>query len=60
MTDDPGFWPAHRQAAAIRNRECSSVELLEHYLGRIERLNPALNAVVTVAVGTRPDGGAGR
>ncbi|MCC6438751.1 MAG: amidase [Acidimicrobiales bacterium] len=46
--DDPAFWPAHRQAAAIRNRDVSSTELLEHYLGRIERLNPALNAVVTL------------
>ncbi len=47
--DDPAFWSTHRQAAAIRNRELSSVELLDHYLGRIERLNPALNAVVTLA-----------
>lgn len=49
--DDPAFWPVHRQAAAIRQRELSSVELLEHYLGRIERLNPAINAVVTLAEG---------
>lgn len=45
---DVAFWPAHRQAEAIRARELSSVELLEHYLGRIERHNPAINAVVTV------------
>ena len=36
----------------IRRREISSRELLEHYLERIERLNPALNAVVTLD----PDG----
>lgn len=46
--DDPAFWPAHRQASAIRTRELSSTELLEHYLERIGRLNPALNAVVTL------------
>ncbi len=49
MSDDVAFWPAHRQAAAIRSRELSSVELLEHYLSRIERHNPAINAVVTLA-----------
>jgi len=38
-------------AAAIRDREIKSRELLELYLARIDRLNPALNAVVTVAAG---------
>ncbi len=32
----------------IRAREVSPVELTEAYLGRIERLNPAVNAYVTV------------
>ncbi len=35
------------QAAAIRRRELSPVELVEHYLDRIEAYNPALNAFVT-------------
>ena len=35
-------------AAAIRSRELSSVELLDRYLDRIEKLNPLVNAVVTL------------
>src|SRR4029450_7091690 len=32
----------------LRARRFSSVELTRHFLSRIERLNPALNAVITV------------
>jgi aspartyl-tRNA(Asn)/glutamyl-tRNA(Gln) amidotransferase subunit A len=32
----------------LRLRELSSVELTRHFLGRIERLNPALNALITL------------
>ena len=42
------FSGAERLAAAIRNGETSSRELLEVYLERIERFNPAINAVVTL------------
>jgi amidase len=35
-------------AAALRRREVSSVELLDAYLARISRLNPTVNAVVTL------------
>src|SRR5206468_2146900 len=35
-------------ARALASRELSSVELLHALLGRIERLNPALNAIVTL------------
>ncbi len=45
---DPALWPAHRQAAAIRARELSSRELMDAFAERIERLNPAVNAVVTL------------
>ena len=34
------------QAALVRNGEVSSLELVEAAIKRIERLNPALNAVV--------------
>ncbi|MFF5260411.1 amidase [Actinomadura viridis] len=39
---------AVRLAAAIRSRELSPVEVADHYLARIERLNPRLGAYVTV------------
>jgi amidase len=45
---DIALQPAHALGEAIRRRELSSRELLEHYLARVERLNPALNAVVTL------------
>jgi amidase len=50
MTADVALWPAHRLAEGIRRREFSSRELLDHYLARIERLNPPLNAVVTLDI----------
>ena len=43
---DIAFYPAHRLAGMIRGREISSLELLNHYLSRIERFNPALNAII--------------
>ncbi len=42
------FRSASELAAALRRRELSSRELLEIYLGRIEKHNPGLNAVVTL------------
>src|SRR5438105_4444162 len=47
MTQLP-FRSATDLAAAIRRKDISSSELLECYLDRIERLNPGLNAVVTL------------
>jgi Asp-tRNA(Asn)/Glu-tRNA(Gln) amidotransferase A subunit family amidase len=35
-------------ADRLAARELSSVELTRHFLARIERLNPGLNAVITV------------
>jgi amidase len=40
------FTPATELAAAIARREVSPVELLEQCLDQVDRLNPALNAVI--------------
>ena len=42
------FLPAVEQARLVSGRDVSSVELVETYLERIERLDPALNSFVTV------------
>lgn len=47
MDTDIALWSTVRQAEAIRNGETTSRALLEHFIARIERINPALNAVVT-------------
>ena len=41
---------ASELAAAVRSRRVSSVELLDAYVARIEKLNPMVNAVVTLDV----------
>jgi amidase len=46
--DDLCFRPATELAALVRTGELSARELLEAHLARIERLNPDLNAVVTL------------
>jgi amidase len=43
---EPAFRSATALAAALRAREIGSRELLEHYLKRVERYNPALNAII--------------
>jgi len=48
MALDLGLQSASELARRLRRRELSSVELLQHFLGRIARLNPALNAVVVL------------
>lgn len=46
----PGLRSATALAAALRRRELGSLELLEHFLARLERWNPTLNAVVTLDI----------
>ena len=41
------FLPATELARRIRTRELSAVEVMEAHIAQIERVNPALNAVVT-------------
>jgi amidase len=62
--DSLAFLTATEQADLVRRREVTPAELVEIYLDRIERLDPQLNAYVTVCVdearaaaaGTLPDG----
>ena len=59
MSDDLAFAPALDQAALVRAGDVSPLELVELYLERIERLDPQLNAYVTVdADGARAAAGA--
>ena len=48
MTDELAFTPALELAAMVQAGEVSPSELVELYLERIERLDPQLNAFVTV------------
>lgn len=43
---DLAFASAHDLAARIRSKEIGCRELLEYYLARVERFNPALNAII--------------
>ena len=43
---DPAFLPAVALAAMTRSREIGCLELLDHYIARVERLDGPINAVV--------------
>ena len=47
MTDEMGFVDATTQAEMVRNGDVTPAELVEGAIERVERLNPALNAVIT-------------
>lgn len=51
MDDDLCFTPAVELARLLRSRELSARELLDAFLNRIHRINPQLNAIVTLAEG---------
>src|SRR4051794_2326022 len=52
--DDLCTRPATELAALVRHREVSARELMDAHLDRIERLNPGINAIVTLdAAGAR-------
>ena len=44
--EDPSFASAAALAHAVRARKVSSVELLDHFLARADRLNGPLNAII--------------
>lgn len=48
MTDDVAFLSATELASRIRSRRIGCLELLDHFLARVERYNPRLNAVVVL------------
>lgn len=51
VDDHPlAFKSALALAKQIRNKEIGALELLEHYLQRVERYNPALNAIIFTQV----------
>jgi len=45
--DDLVFLPARRLARMLRSRAISAVELTRAFIAQVERVNPALNAIVT-------------
>src|SRR5437868_7218525 len=47
MTDEYATLDATAQAELVRRREVQPLELVDAAIARIERLNPALNAVIT-------------
>jgi amidase len=47
---DIGYLPAKRLASLIRRGEIGCLELLDHYLARVERYNPKLNAIVVTDI----------
>jgi amidase len=49
MTDDLHYLDARRQVALLRSGRLSARELLQAHLDRIEAVNPAINAIVTLA-----------
>ena len=51
MSKDIYFSDATRLAELIRNREVSSVEVVQTHLDRIQAVNPKINAIVTLADG---------
>jgi amidase len=43
---DIAYEPAYKLAGKLRSREIGCLELLDHHLARVERFNPALNAII--------------
>jgi amidase len=43
---DVAFSPARKLASLIRRKKIGALELLDHYLARVEKYNPKLNAII--------------
>jgi amidase len=56
VTDDLNFATARELARRIRERELSAVEVMEAHLAQIARVNPAVNAIVTLLPERAMDG----
>ena len=50
---DIAFAPARRLAAMVRQRKIGCLELLDHYLDRVKRYNPTLNAIIATDLPAR-------
>lgn len=48
------FRSARELAALVRRRKLGCLELLEHFLARVERFDPALNSIVVRDFRYRP------
>lgn len=48
MNDDICFMTAHELAQRIRRKELSAVEVMRAHLAQIERINPKVNAIITL------------
>ncbi len=59
MDDSLCLLPLVDLATMLASGELSSRELLSAYLARVERINPTVNAICTLAV-ERATGGSGR
>ena len=49
INDDLAFESAYQLGNLIRNKDISSVELVEMFFQRIEKLNPSINAYLTLS-----------
>jgi amidase len=47
---DIAFAPATQLAQKIRQKKIGCLELLDHYLARVEKYNPAINAIVSTDI----------
>ena len=48
MPDDLVWWTATRTAKALRDKEISAREVMQATLDQVDRVNPSVNALVTL------------